>query len=217
LFAPTEGVDVLTAVVVRHGASSFEVHLIAQDEGDEEAPSEEEAGEGGTEAEDEGPSPIAPELKELAWGGGAFVVFLIAMRLFLFPRVKRGMEARYAKIRGDHEAAENMKTSAERDVAEYEQALAGVRAEASGRIDAARQTLEGERTARLDDVNAGIAERRSAAADEAAAAREAARGSIESAVVGVAARASELATGRRPDDAEVQRVVADVMSVGAGR
>lgn len=206
----------LTAVVVRHAASSFEVQLIAQEDGDEEGESEAQDEES-TAAEDEGPSPIAPELKELAWGGGAFVVFLIAMRLFLFPRVKRGMEARYAKIQGDHKEAEDMKASAERDVAEYEQALAAVRAEAAGRIDAARQTLEAERTARLDEVNAGIAERRSAAAAEVAAAKEAARGSIEAAVVGVAARASELATGRRPDDTEVQRVVADLMGAGARR
>lgn len=198
----------LTAVVTRHGASSFEVHLVAQDDGEAEETAEEA---------DEGPSPIAPELKELAWGAGAFIVFLVAMRLFLFPRVKQGMEARYAKIKGDHEEAENMKASAERDVAEYEQALAGVRAEAAGRIDVARQTLEGERSAQLEEVNARIAERRSAAAAEVAAAKEAARGSIETAVVSVASRAGELATGRRPDDAKVQRTVAEVMGVGADR
>lgn len=197
-----------TAVVIHNGASAFEVHLIAQDQ----ATAQES-----TEEVDEGPSPIAPELKELAWGGGAFIVFLIAMRLFLFPRVKQGMAARYAKIKGDHEEAENVKASAESDVAEYEQALAGVRAEAAGRVDVARQKLEGERTAQLEEVNARIAERRSEAAADVAAAKDAARGSIETAVVSVAARASELATGRRPDDAEVQRIVAEVMNVGVAR
>jgi len=167
-------------------------------------------------AADEGPSPIAPELKELAWGGGAFVVFLVVMRLLLFPRVKRGMEARYGKIRSDHEEAENMKASAERDVGEYEQALAGVRAEAAGRVDVARRTLEADRTARLEEANNRIGERRAAAVADTAAAKDAARSSIESAVGAVAAQASELATGRRPDDADVQRAVADVMGgVGA--
>jgi hypothetical protein len=56
------------------------------------------AGDSATAAEetlDDGPSPIAPELKELLWGFGAFIVFLILMRLWLVPKVKRGLEARY--------------------------------------------------------------------------------------------------------------------------
>lgn len=206
----------LTAVVVRQGASSFDVHLVAQGDGDEESESAAQDEES-TAVEDEGPSPIAPELKELAWGAGAFLVFLLAMRLFLFPRVKQGMAARYAKIKGDHEEAENVRASAERDVAEYEQALVRVRTEAAGRIDAARQTLEAERASRLEQVNARIAQRRSTAAAEVAAARNAARGSIESAVAGVAAQAGELATGRRPDDVAVKRAVAEAMGVGAAR
>ena len=197
----------LTAVV-RHADSSLEVHLIAQDEGDEEAAESEQG--------IEGPSPIAPELKELAWGGGAFVVFLVAMRLFLFPRVKRGMEARYGKVRSDHQTAEDVKAAAEGEVAEYEQALVAARAEAVERIDTARRALEAERAARLEQVNAGISERRAAAVTEIEAAKDAARGSIEAAVAAVAAQASELATGQRPDDAVVRRAVVEVMGgVGA--
>ena len=30
-----------------------------------------------------GPNPISPEMKELVWGAGSFIVFLILMRLFL--------------------------------------------------------------------------------------------------------------------------------------
>lgn len=199
----------LTAVVVRR-ADSFDVHLIAQEDGGEEAGASEEAA-------DEGPSPIAPELKELAWGAGAFLVLLIAMRLFLFPAVKRGMVARYGKITDDHAEAEKMTSAAEHDVEEYEQALAGVRAEAAQRIGAARQTLEGERAEKLEAVNERIAQRRAEAMAEIAAAREAAQGSIEDAVVDVAGRASELAVGRRPTDDELRRVVNDVMNVGANR
>ena len=87
---------------------------------------------------DEGPSPIAPELKELLWGFGAFAVFLILMRLWLVPKVKRGMESRYGAIQGQHESADAVRAAAHADVAAYEAALAGVRAEAAARIDAAR-------------------------------------------------------------------------------
>ena len=39
-----------------------------------------------TTAEDTGPSPIAPEVKELHWGAGAFIVLFVLMRLCSSPR-----------------------------------------------------------------------------------------------------------------------------------
>ena len=69
-------------------------------------------GEAETAVEDKGPSPIAPEIKELAWGAGAFILLFVLMRLVLFPRLKQGMDARYGKIRGDHETAEATRADA---------------------------------------------------------------------------------------------------------
>ena len=161
---------------------------------------------------DEGPSPISPEPKELLWGFGAFAVFLILMRLWLVPKVKKGMEARYGTIRGEHESADATRAAAHRDVAEYEAALAGVRAEATVRIDAARAELESIRAARLAEVNAAIAARRAAAAAEADAAHQAARGQIEEAVADVATRAAELTVGRVPDSDSVRQAVSTVMA-----
>ena len=73
-----------------------------------------------TVVEDKGPSPIAPEIKELAWGAGAFIVLFVLMRVWLFPRLKKGMDARYGKIRGDHETADATRAAANAEVAEYE-------------------------------------------------------------------------------------------------
>jgi F-type H+-transporting ATPase subunit b len=167
-----------------------------------------------TEQPDEGPSPISPELKELVWGGGAFLVFLFAMRVFLVPKMRRGMDARYASIRGGHERADAVRADAQGEVAEYEQALAAVRAEGLARVEAAGRTLEAERTERLAAANAAIAERRTAAAAEQEAARAAARDTVEAAVVDVAARAAELAVGRRPDEATLRRIAGEVLGAG---
>ncbi|NCZ69617.1 MAG: hypothetical protein EBY80_05465 [Actinobacteria bacterium] len=60
----------------------------------------------------EGPGPIIPEMKELAWGAGAFIVFALLMRIFLFPRVRKGMDARYNSIREGHESADAARASA---------------------------------------------------------------------------------------------------------
>lgn len=166
---------------------------------------------------DPGPSPIMPEVKEVAWGAGSFVVFAVLMRYFLFPRLKKGMDARYAGIRSDHEGADASRSSAKAEVAAYEAQLAGAKAEAAAVVDGARQTLETERADRMASVNADIATQRAAATAANEAARIAVADQVEAAVSDVSARAIELAVGKRPDAGVVSRVVAEVMNVGAGR
>jgi len=197
---------VLTAVVTSSGAT-IEVSLL-----DSTFVTAEE----GSEAE--GPesdlNPIFPEVKEVVWGFGAFVVLALVMRLFLFRKVRDGMTARYDRIEGDLETAQASTTSARADVAEYEAQLAAVRADAQTRVEAARATLEAERTEQIAAANARIADKRGAAAAEVDAAKQAARGQVESAVADVSMRLSELATGRRPSDDVVQRAVGEAMNQG---
>lgn len=207
----------LTAVVTR--GSQIEVKFVAAEEGegehtevDCEFPLEE--GSSGNYPCEEGPSPIAPEVKELAWGAGSFIVLALLMRFFLFPRLKKGMDARYAHIRAGHEQADNARAAARAEVSEYESALATVKAEANERVDAARHTLETERQARLAEVNAAIAAKREAAAAEAEAAREAVRGDITAAATDVTARTIELATGKTPDPDAVRSAVEQSMTAG---
>jgi F-type H+-transporting ATPase subunit b len=164
-----------------------------------------------------GPSPIVPEVKELVWSSGAFIVFAVVMRYFLYPRLRKGMDGRYASIRNDHEGADATRAAAKADVAEYEAQVAALKAKAAAQIDVARRTLESERTERIATVNAEIATQRAAAAAAADAARAAVQGQIEAAVTDVSSRAIELAVGKVPDPAVVQRVVAGVMSAGAAR
>jgi F-type H+-transporting ATPase subunit b len=156
-------------------------------------------------------NPIAPELKEVVWGFGAFVVLALAMRLFLFPKVRDGMSRRYDHIEGDREQAQTITASARADVADYDAQVAAARADAQSRVEAARATLEAERSEKLALANARIAEKRAAAAAEVEAAKQASRGQVESAVSDVSARLGELATGRRPADDVVRAAVAQAM------
>jgi F-type H+-transporting ATPase subunit b len=164
-----------------------------------------------------GPSPIAPEPKELVWTAGAFVVFAVLMRYVFYPRLRKGTAARYDSIRERHEGADATRAAAKAEVADYEAELAQVKAQAAQRLDAARRVLEAERSARLKDVNAEIAAERARAAAEAEQARAAVRGDLAVAVTDVARRASELAIGKAPDPDVLQRVVSEVMSVGVNR
>jgi F-type H+-transporting ATPase subunit b len=197
---------VLTAVVTSSGAtikvSLLDSTFVTAEEG----------------SEAEGPesdlNPIFPEVKEVVWGFGAFVVLALVMRLFLFRKVRDGMTARYDRIEGDLETAQASTTSARADVADYEAQLAAVRADAQTRVEAARATLEAERTEQIAAANARIADKRGAAAAEVDAAKQAARGQVESAVAAVSMRLSELAAGRRPSDDVVQRAVGEAMNQG---
>lgn len=193
----------LTAVVTSSG-SSFEVTLlggsfVTAEEGEE------------AEGPENDLNPIAPELKEVVWGFGAFVVLALALRLFLFRKVRDGMTSRYDSIEGDLQTAESLTASARADVAEYDAQVASVRADAQSRVEAARATLEAERAEKLAATNARIAEKRAAAAAEVDAARQAARGQVEAAVADVSARLGELATGRRPSDDTVRAAVTSAM------
>jgi F-type H+-transporting ATPase subunit b len=160
----------------------------------------------------EGPGPIVPEPKELAWSFGAFVVFALLMRFYLFPKLKKGMDARYNGIRSDHEEADAARLAARAEVADYEAQLAVAKAEAAAVVDSARQTLENERQAKVTALNAVLAERRAAAQAENDAAKLAVQDQIHAAVADVAGRAGELATGKRPDPTVVSRVVSEVMA-----
>ncbi len=158
-----------------------------------------------------GPNPIAPEIKELAWGAGSFIVFLFFMRLFLVPRVRKGMASRYESIQADHEYASATRDGAKQDVARYEAAVAEIRSEASHRLEVARQTLDKERQEKVAQVSAQIASRRAAAEAEVAAARAAAQSQIVTAVGAVTSRATQIAVGVSPDAAIVSRSVQQAM------
>jgi F-type H+-transporting ATPase subunit b len=205
----------LTARVTKSSGHVVQVRLVRSDSSTDTTVAGEEAttamAEGEATTEAKAPNPIAPASTELYWSAGAFIVLLVAMRYYLFPKVRKGMTARYESIRSDIEGADAAKAGAHKDVAEYEKALAAVRAEANARVDAARQTLDSERTAKLAEVNARISAKRAEADAANAAAREAARGQVAAAVTQVAARAAELATGRPADPAAVNQAVTAVM------
>ena len=162
-------------------------------------------------------NPIALEMKELVWGFGAFVVFAVVLRYAIWPKLSASIEGRSERIAADHAAAEAATAGAQGDVAEYEAQRAAAKADGQAIIDEARAQLEAERTERLTQVNAAIAERRAAAVAEVEAAQEAARGEVETAVAAVAATAARLATGRDPDPEAVRRAVESTLSAGAAR
>jgi F-type H+-transporting ATPase subunit b len=195
---------VLTAVVTGSG-ESLEVTFLGEHQFAEALVSAEQ------EVPESDLNPLAIEMKELAWGFGSFAVMALVLRYVLYPKLKKGMDARAEGVRRDREAAEAMTASARADVAGYEAQVANLRTEAQQRVEVARATLEAERAERLAAANAEIADRRGAAMAQVDAARAAAQSDVEAAVVDVVSTFAQLATGRPVDTSLVQNVVRDSM------
>ncbi len=213
----------LTAVVTTASTGQLQVNFLAAETCERtdltEAEIEELGGEEALTIGSEGCpelNPIAPEVKEMIWGFGAFVVLAVCLRFWLFPKVRAGMQARYDGIQSDKESAETLTAAARADVAEYEARLASVRADAQEKVDAARATLEGERSDKVAAANKRIADKRAAATAEVDAARQAAMGDVESAVGDVVARATEIATGKPANPSTVGNAVRSAMGASAG-
>lgn len=206
------------AAVAVTGARVTSVRLQA----DEPAATEQEpeatttAAEAGT-VVPEDPSPLAIEVKELAWTMGSFLVLLLLMRLWLYPRLKSTMDARQALIDNGLAEAESVKAAAQAEVADYQAALDEVRSEGQSRIDAAAKQVEGERQAKLAEVNAAIAERKSAAVAEVEAAKAAVASRVADAASDVVNTAAGHVLGQPPSGSTVSAAVQQAMSAGVGR
>jgi F-type H+-transporting ATPase subunit b len=163
------------------------------------------------------PNPILPVGKEMVWGFGSFLVLFVLMRFWLFPKVRKGMDARYAKIRADLDASETARAAAASEAQRYEEAIATARAEANDILDAARRDVEADRSTKVNAANARIAERRAVAAAETDEARRAALAQAEGVVVDVATAAAQRVLGQPVDRAVAERAVAEVVHAGAAR
>jgi F-type H+-transporting ATPase subunit b len=94
---------------------------------------------------EEAPNPILPEWVELIVGGIVFLIVFAVIAKFAFPQLGKMLTARTEKIQGDLEKAEETRRTAEQELADYRQQLAGAREEANRIIEEARKTADGVR------------------------------------------------------------------------
>ena len=85
---------------------------------------------------------LYPHWEELLVGVLAFAVLFFFVWKWVLPRVSALLEERREKIQGDLESAEQTRTQAEQELAEYREQLATARQEANGIIEEARKTAE---------------------------------------------------------------------------
>lgn len=169
-----------------------------------------EAGHEGVEA----PNPILPELNEIIWGVLGFIPLLILLLIFAFPAIKKAMQAREDKIRGDLEGAEQAKADAQSVLDTYKSQLADARNEAGRIIEEARRAADDLRRDLMAKAETDTAEVRARAQSDIDATVARAKADLQREVANFAVTLAERVVERNLDrDAQlvlIDRYISDV-------
>ncbi len=166
----------------------------------------------------EAPNPLLPELNEIIWGAVGFFVVLGFLSRFGYPAIKKTMNARTEKIRGDIAAAEAQRGEAEGLAAEYRAQLNDAKAEAGRIIEEARQQADALRRDSETRLQAELAETRARAMEDIESSKVHALADLRGDVAQIAIGAAEVVVQRNLDPATQTQLVEDYINqVAASR
>lgn len=162
----------------------------------------------------EAPNQLVPETNEVIWGGFGFIVVFGFLAWKGIPAIKRTMDARTERIRGDLEGAESAKVEAQVVLDEYRAQLADAKAEAGRIIEEARQAAEGVKRDQEARLQTELAEMRERAAADVESAKVQAIADLRGEVASLAIGAAEVVVGKTLDrETQTQLVEQYIASV----
>jgi F-type H+-transporting ATPase subunit b len=155
------------------------------------------------EAQTEDPvNPILPVWNEAFYTALFFAILFVLVKYVLLPPVQKTMDDRAERIRAERDAAEAARTGAGTVVSDFDEQLAGARAEAAAIVEAARAEAEAERQQIIAAVEADISAERDAALAEIERAKADAMTQIRPQVVTLATGAASRIIGRPLNEAD---------------
>ena len=175
--------------------------------------------EGGTVTDcQEAPNPLLPETNEIIWGAVGFLVVFLFLAKYGYPAIKKTMNERTEKIRGDIAAAEAQRSEAEGLAAEYRAQLNDAKAEAGRIIEEARQQADALRRDSEQRLEAELAEMRTRANEDIESSKAHALTDLRGDVAQIAIGAAEVVVQRNLDAATQTQLVEDYINqVAASR
>jgi F-type H+-transporting ATPase subunit b len=153
-------------------------------------------------------NPILPVANEAVYAALFFAILWALVKYVLLPPVQKTLDDREERIRAERAAAEAARTGAGSVVSDFEEQLAGARAEAAAIVDAARAEAEAERQQIIAAVEAEVSAQRDAALAEIEQAKAQALAQMRPEVRNLAVGAASQVIGR-PLDASGQRAIID--------
>ncbi len=164
----------------------------------------------------EAPNPLVPAAYEVFWGTFGLLVVMVGMWKFALPAMRKTLDARAERIKGDLDAAEAQRVEAEGILAEYRAQLADARTESARIIEESRQTADDLKRELQARAEADIAELRTKAAADIEAAKAQAIADLRGEVANLAIGAAEQVVERSLDrDTNVALIESYINQVGA--
>jgi len=160
----------------------------------------------------ESPSPIIPATDELVWGTISFVLLFLLMWKFAFPAIKKGMNDRTERIRGDLDAAESAKTEAAGVLDGYKAQLADAKAESGRIIEEARQAADALKKDQESKLQTELAEARARAAADIEAAKAQATADLRGELATLAVGAASAVVNKNLDPAAQTQLIEDYIN-----
>jgi F-type H+-transporting ATPase subunit b len=165
----------------------------------------------------EAPSLILPETNEIIWGGAAFFILLLVMWKYALPPVRNMMKTREDRIRSDLERAEEARTEAEAELANYRRQVADARNEAARIIEEARQSADEVKRQIQSQAEADAAEIRTRAQEDIRLATDRAQAELQGRVAELSIELAEKIVERNLDrDTQLALVESYIGQVGNG-
>lgn len=146
------------------------------------------------------------------------VSFLLLFWLFktkALPRVGEVLESRQDRIAADLDRATKLREEAEAALVRYQQVVADAQSKAGGQIQATRERLVAENTARQAELDAELAAKLAQAEQRIQAARDAALGELHLVAAEVAQAATARLIGREVSREAAQAALAAVVKEAA--
>ncbi len=145
------------------------------------------------------PNPILPATSELVWGALAFIVLFGVMAKFAYPGIKKGMDARAAKIKSSLDEAESTRSEAQQILDDYRRQLADAKSEGARIIEEARQAADKLRQDLKRQAEAEVADVKARAQEDINAQVERAKADLQSRVATLSVDLAEKVVERSLD------------------
>jgi F-type H+-transporting ATPase subunit b len=165
----------------------------------------------------EAPNPLIPGVNEIIWGSAAFAILLVVLWKYGLPPIRNMMKQREDRIREDLERAEQARTEAEGELANYRRQVAEARNEAARIIEEARQSADEVKRQIQAQAEADAAETRTRAQDDIRLATDRAQADLQGRVADLSIELAEKIVERNLDrDTQLALVESYIGQVGNG-
>ena len=153
------------------------------------------------------PNPLLPDSNELLYGGSAFLIILIVLSKLGYPAIKKAMNDRTERIRGEIDEADKLKAEAAATLAQYQASVADSKTEAARIVDEARTAAEAVRADIIARAEAEANEIKTKAREDVEAGKARAITELQTQVGDLTIALAEKVVERSLDDATNRQLI----------